>query len=80
MTSERIPLTPRGVLLAAAKIGDIGGIRAAIAASSRGDFHPQIVIQRPTADICDECFVFANQHKYSKRKKEDAEGKADNSD
>ena len=45
-----------------------------------GDFYPQVVIQRPTADICDECFVFANQHKYSKRKKEEAEEKADDSD
>ena len=32
--------------------------------------YPKIVIQRSSEDICDECFVFANQHRYGKRKKE----------
>ena len=28
---------------------------------------PKLVIQRPAEDLCDDCVIFANQHKYIKR-------------
>jgi hypothetical protein len=28
---------------------------------------PQLVVQRPAEDICDDCVIFANRHKYLKR-------------
>jgi hypothetical protein len=33
------------------------------------DHYPNVVIQRARADICDDCFVFANQHRFGKRTK-----------
>jgi hypothetical protein len=30
-------------------------------------YYPRIAIQKPTEDLCDDCVVFANQHKYRKR-------------
>jgi hypothetical protein len=30
------------------------------------DHYPKVVIQRAREDICDECFVFANQHRYGR--------------
>ncbi|CAB9511400.1 hypothetical protein SEMRO_483_G152000.1 [Seminavis robusta] len=29
--------------------------------------YPKLVIQKPSADICDQCYVFANKHKYCER-------------
>jgi hypothetical protein len=30
-------------------------------------YYPKIVIQRPAEDLCDDCVIFANRHKYGKR-------------
>jgi hypothetical protein len=35
------------------------------------DHFSKVVIQRSSEDICDECFVFANQHRYGERKKKE---------
>jgi hypothetical protein len=32
--------------------------------------YPNIVVQKPAQDLCDDCVVFANKHKYNKRKNE----------
>ena len=28
-------------------------------------FYPKLVIANPAEDICNQCYIFANQHKYS---------------
>jgi hypothetical protein len=35
--------------------------------------YPKIVIQRPAEDLCDDCVVFANRHKYQKREAQEEE-------
>ena len=43
--------------------------------------YPKVVIRRPTADICDECFIFANRHKYrAKVVDSDGDGSDDDDD
>jgi hypothetical protein len=37
------------------------------------DHFPKVVIQRAREDICDDCFVFANQHRYGKRPKNECD-------
>jgi hypothetical protein len=31
--------------------------------------YPKLVIQKPSADICGDCYIFANQHKYASSRK-----------
>ena len=38
---------------------------------------PKLVVQRPSEDICDECVIFANRHKYLCKKRQELKDQAD---
>jgi hypothetical protein len=43
------------------------------------EHYPNIIVRRPTADICDDCYVFYNRVKYSKRSQQSPIGAGTNS-